>query len=205
MTSKLIQLQADLPKPGLAVDLVARLLARRRWGSAVDISAIADETGESPRKIAWGIAVLRARGQLPVGIKVAPMRPDPCRNLAAAPVAQAAEACSGLSCPLPTAPPAPASNPEVSHRVEPERRQAPDSAVDRASVWLIATLANRPLRAREVRARAEAAGHAWRTLQRARILVGVEAKVRGCDGGVWVLRAERRPEQLGAVPAPDRR
>ena len=57
-------------------------------------------------------------------------------------------------------------------------------AVEVAASWLRTSLADGALPARELRADAEAAGIAFRTLKRAKRVLGVES-VRTADGWLW--------------------
>lgn len=56
--------------------------------------------------------------------------------------------------------------------------------------WLRDALAAGPLSADEVRKRAEAEGHAWRTVERAKPKVARSVKLGQSDGWVWTLRDE---------------
>ena len=62
--------------------------------------------------------------------------------------------------------------------------------LDDASDFLVALLSCGPVAVAEVRARAEAAGHSWRTIERARGLIGARLQ------SVWT-----RPDAIGGSPA----
>ncbi len=63
---------------------------------------------------------------------------------------------------------------------------------DEAAAWLAAILADGPVPARRIRAEAEQAGHAWRTVRRAQQRLGVlVTKQNYHEGWVWQLRSSK--------------
>jgi putative DNA primase/helicase len=72
-----------------------------------------------------------------------------------------------------------------------------------AEEWLASLLGSGLVKAGHVKARAEAAGHAWRTVERAKRTLGVKAVKLGLDGGwAWELpktasQDEERHTNLG--------
>lgn len=185
-TTKRDELVARMTAPGTAAGLVLGWLGARHKVGQLDPVAIARATGLLPRRVAWALHVLRALGLLAHGATLVPLAPAPTSPPAPAsmpitPRREGSHKGRPVSAPTPAAP-----NPEVSARVGEARRQAPGSAVETAAVWLLVTLAERPLRASEVRSRGEQVGIAWRTLQRARVAVGVEARRLGDGVGIWL-------------------
>lgn len=79
---------------------------------------------------------------------------------------------------------------------EVERAESEEaSEKEDAEQFLISLLANGPVSVKQVKADAAGAGHAWRTVERAKKSLGVEAvKVGLKEGWVWQLGAEDRQE-----------
>jgi hypothetical protein len=71
------------------------------------------------------------------------------------------------------------------------------TAEDEAARWLEEFLRDEPVQSREVRREAEAAGLSWRTMERAKSRIGVQARRAGgfgkAGGWVWMLGAQRPP------------
>lgn len=183
------ELLAHMTAPGTAAGVVLQQLAQRPWQHRrIDVDAIAGATGESTVRVAWGLTVLRILGLLPVSATPARATSAPRPNVAPTTIMMASDRQRftkdwAIPAPAPTAP-----MPKDPPRLDEPRRQTPGSAVEVAVAWLLETLTDRPLRASEVRRRADEAGIAWRTLQRARASAGVEARRLGDGVGIWVRR-----------------
>lgn len=191
MKPKRSEAVANMAAPGTAAGVVLKWLTKHPKLRVFDVGAVAGATGLPPKRVEWGFHVLRALGRLPADMALAQSLGGPFRNLPVAATPDATTTAPRVAPPAPAAPSrssphAVAKDPEFAARGWEARRQAP-SALDAAAAWLLAELAARPLRARDVRARGAAAGHTWRTLQRARVVAGVEARQRGGAPGVWRL------------------
>lgn len=67
------------------------------------------------------------------------------------------------------------------------------SAVEDAKKFLAGLLAEEPVPAKQIRADADGAGYSWRTIQRAKEMLGIKTVKEGMTGGwVWILPAEER-------------
>jgi hypothetical protein len=177
------ELTERLTAPGTPAGVVLGWLAEHPLVRRIDAAVIARATGEHLSRIAWGLFLLRKLGRLP---RQATLAPAPQLSNALLPTPSLSDR-QGLDKVRPASAPTPtASDPEVSPRVSESWRQSPTSAVETAAAWLVEILAERPLRASEIRARAAQVGIAWRTAQRARSLVGVEARRLGNGVGVWM-------------------
>lgn len=66
------------------------------------------------------------------------------------------------------------------------------SATDRAGEWLCEVLRGGPIASAEVRQRAGAAGHSWRTIERVRGSLGIRATRAGFEGG-WSMSLPPKP------------
>ncbi|NIE64110.1 AAA family ATPase [Burkholderia sp. Ax-1719] len=67
---------------------------------------------------------------------------------------------------------------------------------DEAETFLRSLLSNGPLPVKEIQAEARGAGHAWRTIERAKRELGGEARKTGLNGGwVWCLPGEDRQHE----------
>lgn len=95
---------------------------------------------------------------------------------------------------------------EVLAEAEAEPHDEADEAAD-VDGFLRGLLANGPMTAKAVKADADGAGYAWRTVQRAAQRIGADRRKDGMKGGwVWALtpaaKAPRRPEGAeGASPS----
>ncbi len=76
----------------------------------------------------------------------------------------------------------------MSQQADPEERGETDDAKD----FLRGLLADGGVPSKQIRADAEGAGHAWRTIQRAQKALGIEAVKSGMAGG-WVWRLAGHP------------
>lgn len=180
------ELVARMTAPGTASAKVMTWIAKRPTRLQLDATEIAGATGLPPRRVAWALHVLRALDLLALGATLVPLAPAPTSppDLASMPTAPRREGLGKdrpVSALAPTAP-----HPEDATRVDEARRHAPVTAVETATAWLLEVLAERPLRASEIRSRAAQAGIAWRTLQRARVAAGVEARRLGDGVGIWL-------------------
>ena len=68
------------------------------------------------------------------------------------------------------------------------------SALGEARAWLRDRLASEPLAAKLIKTEAEQAGHSWRTIERAKVSLGVRSVKLGGSGEpwVWALRDDER-------------
>ncbi|RQP98067.1 AAA family ATPase [Burkholderia stagnalis] len=65
---------------------------------------------------------------------------------------------------------------------------------EEAAAFLADLLADGPVATKVVRTEADGAGHAWRTIERAKRQIGVQAEKRGKGAWFWVLPAAESPE-----------
>lgn len=175
----------NLTAPGTAAGMTLGWFAKRPTRRVIDIGAITAATGKPIRTIAWGIAVLRVLRALPADVTLAPTRGDPCQDLVDSPTSVPPDSRQEKSSAAPSAPINPAMNHKFAQRSPETPRQPSGAAMEAAKAWLLDVLADRPVRARVVRAKGEEAGFSWRTLQRARVEIGANARLRGGDGSVW--------------------
>jgi hypothetical protein len=114
-------------------------------------------------------------------VEIAERNLQALRRLAGLPVAPAAAPVAPLAAPQSAAPVAPLPS-----------LVAPLAAPADAATWLRAALAEGPLEARALRLRAEAAGLAWRSVQRAAQRIGVAVERSGfgaTSSTAWWLAA----------------
>lgn len=72
-----------------------------------------------------------------------------------------------------------------------------------AEQFLVSLLADGPVPVKQIKADAAGAGHAWRTVERAKKSLGIEAvKVGVKEGWVWRLGAQDRQEKPGKTATP---
>jgi putative DNA primase/helicase len=74
----------------------------------------------------------------------------------------------------------------------------PQSATDDAVDWLVELLADGSLPSTQVRSEADAAGHSWATIKRAKKVAGVKAFREGgvAEKGQWLWRLPTQEETL---------
>ena len=75
----------------------------------------------------------------------------------------------------------------------PEDVREEKSAIEDAKPFLVEILADGPVPSKQIRADAEGAGYSWRTIQRVKKMLGIEAVKAGMAGGwVWKLPPKER-------------